>query len=168
LQINIIFRFKPPNLRLIPSSINGNIPYCILLLCDGQVFLAIGMTILNKATHCSQVWTHMIKSSKLTTWAKSLWMDASSYDSHPKCRKQGACLLDWYPMTNHGNCMSQSHVCPFYNSYFHKLFFTICIMFSTKPLTLRWSQKKSIINQSLFTQLLKFSLEFHALIQKHF
>lgn len=56
-----------------------NIFWCYAIV---KFSIAIGIIFLNKATHCSQAWTHTTISSKLTTSVASLSMDVDNWGWH--------------------------------------------------------------------------------------
>ncbi len=79
------------------------------------------------------------------------------------------CLLNWYPMANHGNYMSQSNICHFYNSYLCKPFSIVCTILKTKPLMSWWSWEVILWSIKVCSHnFIKFSLEFCVLIYEHF
>lgn len=126
LQINIISRFKPLNLRLMPTSTNGGISKGILVLCNGQDFHCHGhdsfeqdfmQWIINLNPHIGHIPTN---GCQLFTPTKQKVKGNDARD---------ICLLNWYPVANQGNYISQSNVCHFYNSYFCKPFSIVCTIF---------------------------------------
>jgi hypothetical protein len=108
LQINIIFKFKPLNLRSIPTSTNGGY-YNVSRYCETKFSISICMILLKKAAFCSQTWMHTLGSSIWITSATSLQTYANNWGSclqNTKWREMEArdvCLLNHYPMANHGN-----------------------------------------------------------------
>jgi hypothetical protein len=88
LQVNIISLLKPPNLKLITTSMYNDITQCILMLGNCQIFYKPNIRCWNKVARYSHAWIHTLGSSMLIIAIASCQIKVSNSSSWP-CNQKG-------------------------------------------------------------------------------